>query len=134
MGLMFVITLSVAIAVTRLDDAFCPLAPSPTGYEDNLGLRVSDDGQLTNRPLGAQVAARLVDVKSEQTVGWLYVDDDSVEHVQLKHDASPVLYRWFGIPIPRIARPEIYAQPEVVRRGLPPGIAVRNCNSITPRS
>jgi len=97
-------------------------------------MRASDDGELTNHPLGAQVAARLVDVKSEQTVGWLYVDDDSVEHVQLKRDASPVLYHWFGIPIPRTARPDISAQPEIVRRGLPPGIAVRNCTSITPRS
>jgi hypothetical protein len=63
--------LVMVAAATWPDKEFCPLAPSPITYRQNLAMRMVN-GKLTNEPLDARVAARIVDARhGDALVGWL---------------------------------------------------------------
>jgi hypothetical protein len=82
------LTLLVMVAAASWPDkAFCPLAPSPVAYRQNLGMRVIN-GKMSNEPLDARVAARLVNAQ-DVLVGWVYWDEDGIPHIVLKTQGQP---------------------------------------------
>ena len=124
------ITILMTIAFAQLDGKFCPLAPSPKHYTDNIGMRVNTAGQMTT-PLSAEVAARLVDTritKSDNTIGWLYLDELGLNYVILKPYVSSETYVAFGMNGFNHYRPDTYTEAKVqAPLRLPKGIEIRSC-------
>lgn len=126
------LALFVAIVALKipLDHQFCPMAPSPKQYTDNLALRFKN-GQMTNSPLSAEVAAVLVDTRSAgkpKAVGWLYLDEEGGDYVVLKPYVPYDIYVGFHMDRFNNFRPDTYT--EVVLQAplkMPKGVQLRSC-------
>ena len=114
------------------DGRFCPAAPSPQQYTENLGIKVGADGRLSHDTFRAQAVVRLIDTRiagSNATIGWLYLAEDGTSFVQLKSSVARDVYVAFRMPRYNYRRRGSYTQPvlEPVLR-LPASVEIRSCN------
>lgn len=126
MGLELVLA---AVLGLRLDEGFCPLAPSPLRHMENVGIAVKN-GQFTNEVLSAEVASRLIDTaEAGRTIGWLYLDEHGTHYVVLKPHVRREVYVGFGMNWFNHFKPDTYTETMAQRASLrlPPGVEIRSC-------
>ncbi len=126
------LTLVLAAALGwGLDKGFCPLAPSPEHYLDNVAVRV-ENGRMTNEALSARVAARLVDTSkagASGTIGWLYLDEEGTRYVILKSSVRRDIYAALHVNPASVRRSDPYSEitVQLPYQRLPTRVEVHSC-------
>ncbi len=122
--------LIVAALLARTNDAarFCPLAPSPILYQETVSESLGKSGRF-NVPNSVQVASRLVDTRTNQTIGWLYLDEHANQYVALKPYVDRSLYAAFHMPGNNMHKPSYPTEAiaQVPSAKIPNGIEVQSC-------